>query len=165
MRQAGRQPAHDVVAQGVGVGDVAVHRHRGNAQTSGQVAQAQCVEAVLGDQRDPRVHHIDGGQHSHDSKYTAVYMAPSSLGRLLLVVLDDFGRPHLGSVWVLPGIASRPSLTQEIPTLIELNRDVRQLRPVVVGQRAPRRVLLEFVLVSGQPVDLLHDVAVVHVVS
>jgi hypothetical protein len=79
MRQTGRQMAHHVMAQRVGVGDVAVHRHRRDAQTGGQVAQAQRVEALLGDERGPRVHHIDGGQHAHELKYTAVYIASSTL--------------------------------------------------------------------------------------
>lgn len=51
---------------------------------------------------------------------TGSTQAPKS-DALLLVVLDDVCRTHLGLARVLSELAERPALTQEVPALIELN--------------------------------------------
>jgi hypothetical protein len=46
-----------------------------------------------------------------------------AIPRLLLVPLDDRGRTHLGVIRILAELAPRFPLTQQIPTLIELDLD------------------------------------------
>ena len=48
---------------------------------------------------------------------------PAAIRQLLLVPLDDRGRTHLGVIRILAELATRFPLTQQIPTLIELDLD------------------------------------------
>src|SRR5262249_46374305 len=66
---------------------------------------------------------------------------------LLLVVLDDVGRPHLRLVRILAELAQRPPLPQQIPALIELDAD--RLEP-----RAP--LIVELVL-TAEGMLLVHE--------
>lgn len=44
---------------------------------------------------------------------------PTARDRLLLVALDDLGRPGGGRVRVLAGVTAGPALAQKIPALVQ----------------------------------------------
>src|SRR5262245_2752994 len=66
---------------------------------------------------------------------------------LLLVVLDDIGRPDLRLIGIAAELAQRPSLPQQIPALIELH--AQRLEPRV-------RLVVAFLL-GVQLVLLVHE--------
>src|SRR4249920_4023999 len=45
---------------------------------------------------------------------------------LLLVVLDDLGRPHASLGGIAPGVAKGLALAQQVPALIQLDLDLLQ---------------------------------------
>ena len=81
---------------------------------------------------------------------------------LLLVTLDDLGRPELGALGALAGLSARAPLPQEIPALVE--RHAQRLQPLPVGvRRLPCRFSLpELVLLGDHPVDRTVDLGVLH---
>ena len=81
---------------------------------------------------------------------------------LLLVALDDLGRPELGALGALAGLSARAPLPQEIPALVE--RHAQRLQPLPVGvRRFPCRFSLpELVLLGDHPVDRTVDLGVLH---
>ena len=52
--------------------------------------------------------------------------SPTIFSGLLLVALDDLGVANLRRVGILPGLAQRAALAQEVPALVE--RDLDRLR-------------------------------------
>ena len=73
---------------------------------------------------------------------------------LLLVPLDDGGRAHLGLIRILAELASRVSLPQQIPTLIEFDLDGFQPYLIVVNQLT---LAVEMLLLVNETFDLLQD--------
>src|SRR5690242_20934182 len=73
-----------------------------------------------------------------------------SLTSLLLVPLDDTFRPHRGVVGVLPRIAPRPPLPQQVPTLVQRDLGRAQAFELVAREALPGVGLLERVLLVGQ---------------
>ncbi len=63
---------------------------------------------------------------------------------------------------VLSGVAPGPSLTEEVPALIQLDFDVAHPLALLVRELPLAMVALQAVLFGYQLVDLLGDLCVVH---
>src|SRR4051812_41585814 len=81
---------------------------------------------------------------------------------LLLVALDDARRAGADRVGVLARVPAGPALAQQVPRLIKLDLELGQANGLVRAQ-CVRRLTLERVLLGNQIVDVLQDLAVIHV--
>src|SRR6266576_5142803 len=87
---------------------------------------------------------------------------PEAAHTLLLVTLDDLGRPELRALGALAGLSARAPLPQEIPALVERHAQRLQPLPVGVGRLPCRFSLPELVLLGDHPVDRTVDLGVWH---
>lgn len=103
-------------------------------------------------------HPEDGGRRFHDQRPRR---APGRVP-LLPVTLDDPGAPGTRLVRILSGVAARPALPQEVPTLIEL--DVDRLQALLLVRRKGSTDMrgLQPVLLVHEPVDAIDHVTVIH---
>jgi hypothetical protein len=83
----------------------------------------------------------------------------------LLIPLDDPFRAQRRVTWVLPCGASRPSLPQEIPALVECDLDGAEPGQLFLRETFAGMGPLELVLFCRQLTDPIHDLDVIHLAS
>ncbi len=90
-------------------------------------------------------------------------------GRLLEVALDGVGVAGLSLFRILPGVAQRPSLTEQVPAAVEFDRDRLESHAIgLEGLGAARVALLaaaQRVLLAHEGFDSIDDRAAVHVLE
>src|SRR4029078_2253644 len=82
---------------------------------------------------------------------------------LLAVALDLAGRPDVRALRVLAALTASPSLTQQVPALVQLDLELAQPR-LLVGAGVPARLglLAQRMLLVDEGVDLVKQSGVVH---
>jgi hypothetical protein len=90
-------------------------------------------------------------------------LAPApAADHLLLVVLDRIGRSRLGLVWLEPGGSPCPTLTEQIPALIECDLEVGEALRGGIVERRVGVLVAQRVLLVDEIVDPGHYLLVVH---
>jgi RNA polymerase sigma factor (sigma-70 family) len=80
----------------------------------------------------------------------------------LLIVLDDVAGTYLRLAGILTRMTAGPSLSEKVPTLVELDFDLSETGPLGFGQLPFAVVPLQTMFLVHQLVDLLDDLCVVH---
>jgi hypothetical protein len=91
---------------------------------------------------------------------------PGVRSALLPVALDRRLRPDLGTFGVEAGGTARPALPEQVPALVQADRELTQALTVLAGESLLANVaLFQPVLLGQEPLDLGQHVSVVHGLS
>jgi len=84
---------------------------------------------------------------------------------LLPVALDRRLRPDVGAFGVEAGGPARPALPEQVPALVQADRELTQALTVLAGESLANVALFQPVLLGQEPLDLGKHVSVVHGLS
>src|SRR5712691_8599983 len=84
---------------------------------------------------------------------------------LLPVALDRRLRPDVSAFGVEAGGTARPALPEQVPALVQADRELMQALTVLAGESLANVALFQPVLLGQEPLDLGEHVSVVHGLS
>jgi hypothetical protein len=84
---------------------------------------------------------------------------------LLPVALDRRLRPDVSAFGVEAGGTARPALPEQVPALVQADRELAQALTVLAGESFANVALFQPVLLGQEPLDLGKHVSVVHCLS
>ena len=90
---------------------------------------------------------------------------PGVRSALLPVALDRRLRPDLSTFGVEAGGTARPALPEQVPALVQADRELTQALTVLAGESLANVELFQPVLLGQEPLDLGQHVSVVHGLS
>ena len=90
---------------------------------------------------------------------------PDASGPLLPVALDRRLRPDVSVFGVEAGGPARPALPEQVPALVQADRELTQALTVLASESLANVALFQPVLLGQEPLDLGEHVSVVHGLS